>query len=115
MWMPCAGSALICAKRCPRPELIGRESEVVYPQEVFNTSETNTGARVGRYRIAVNFKTKRKFHMEHGIVMVFHSLRPFLARTIPPMDRWPSGRRYFMEEMEKQYIEVPSTVFGTAY
>jgi len=97
-----------------RPEMIGRESEVVYPQEVFNTSETNTGARVGRYRIAVNFKTKRKFHMEHGVVMVFHSLRPFLARTIPPMDRWPSGRRYFQEEMEKQYIEIPSTVLGTA-
>jgi len=97
-----------------RPELIGRQSEVIYPQEVFNTSETNTGARVGRYRAALDFRVKRRFCMEHGVVFVVHALRPFLARTKVPLDRSIQTRHWFMEEAEKPFREVASTWLGTA-
>ena len=97
-----------------RPEMIGRQSEVIYPQEVFNTSETNTGSRVGRYRAALDFRVKRRFCMEHGVVFVVHSLRPFLARTRVTMDRSMMARHWFMEEPDKQFREVQSTWLGTA-
>lgn len=97
-----------------RPELLGRASEVVYPQEVFNTSDISTGARVGRYRVALNFQMKRKFCMEHGYVIIMHSLRPFLARTLPPFHTQVAARRLFMEEMEKAYQETNSQLLGTA-
>lgn len=98
-----------------RPEMLARSSEVVYPQEVFNTSETNTGARVGRYRIAVNFDIRRKFCMEHGYVFVLHCLRPFLSRALPPIDRMiGSARHWYMEEQEKPFREVGSVFLGTS-
>lgn len=97
-----------------RPEMIARTSEVVYPQEVFVTAETNTGTRVGRYRVAVDLSVKRKFCMEHGVVFVVHALRPFLARTRMPLDRSIAGRHWFMEEMEKPFREIASTFIGTA-
>lgn len=98
-----------------RPELIARQSEIVYPQEVFNTSDTDTGARVGRYRIAINFDVRRKFCMEHGHIFVCHALRPFLGK-IPgaPVDRSMMTRRFFMEEMDKPFVEVSSVNVGTA-
>lgn len=97
-----------------RPVLLARTSEVVYPQEVFNTSDISTGSRVGRYRIALDFKVRRHFAMEHGFIMVFHALRPFLARSLVPLERFTDQRHFFMEEMEKAYREVNSQLIGTA-
>lgn len=96
------------------PQLLHRESEIIYPQEVFNTSDINTGTRVGRYRAAVNVKVKRKFCMEHGYIFAVHALRPFLARSRPPFDRNIATRHWFMEEAEKPYREVFSNTIGTA-
>lgn len=97
-----------------KPEMLKRSSEIVYPQEVFNTSDIQTGARVGRYRVAVDFKVPRFFSMEHGYVIVLHSLRPFLARTYPAFDRSFVTRHWFMEEMDKAFREIPSINVGTA-
>lgn len=96
-----------------RPEMIYRSSEIVYPQEVYNTSDIGTGSRVGRYRVALNCKTKRKFCMEHGYVFFVHAIRPFLARSRPPLDRNLGGRHWFMEEPEKAFREVASNLVGT--
>lgn len=96
-----------------RPELLLRKSEVVYPQEVFNMSETGTGARVGRYRVAIDISSRRFFSMEHGYIFACHSVRPFLARNITPLERFQTARHFWMEEMEKQYREVVSSQLGT--
>jgi len=95
-----------------RPELLARQSEVIYPQEVFNTSDINTGSRVGRFRMALNFNVKRKFCMEHGIIVVLHSLRPFLARARTPFEASLTQRHWWMEEQEKAYREVNTVVIG---
>lgn len=97
-----------------RPQLLKRTSEVVYPQEVFNTSDTGTGTRVGRYRVSLNFDTRKFFSMEHGYVFVCHAVRPFLARTIVPLERTVGARHYYMEEMEKPFREIASLNIGTA-
>lgn len=98
-----------------RPELLHRSSEVVYPQEVFNTSDTGLGDRVGRFRVAVNFATKRKFCMEHGHILVFHCLKPLLARALgAPFDRTLASREVFMEEQQQPFREISSLNVGTA-
>lgn len=97
-----------------QPEMFYSSSEIVYPQETYNTSETGTGGRVGRYRVALNCNPKRIFCQEHGYVFVLHALRPFLARTMAPLERNFASRRYFMEEAEKAYVETPTTLVGVA-
>lgn len=97
-----------------QPEMFYSASEVVYPQEVFNTSETGTGNRVGRYRVALSVNPKRIFCQEHGYVFVLHALRPFLGNVRPPLERACSTRRFFMEEAEKPFVEIASLNLGTA-
>lgn len=97
-----------------QPEMFYSASEVVYPQEVFNTSETGTGSRVGRYRVAIGCNPKRIFCQEHGYVFVIHALRPFLSRLLMPLERQAVTRRFFMEEAEKKFYEIPSNFVGTA-
>jgi len=97
-----------------QPEMIGMKSEVIYPQEIMNTSDINTGARVGRFRASVQYNSKRIFCPEHGYVFVMHALRPFLSRTLPPAERNFFGRNKMMEESSERYDERVSTSFGTA-
>lgn len=97
-----------------RPELIGRSSEVVYPQEVFNTSDINTGSRVGRYRVAIDFKSKRFFSMEHGTIIAMSCVRPFIARGVPLFEKSVLDRASYLETHAKEYREWPMENFGTS-
>jgi len=97
-----------------QPEMFYSGSELVYPQEVFNTSDIATGGRVGRYRVALSVNPKRIYCQEHGYVFVLHALRPLLARNIAPIERCVTGRSTFMEEPEKPWREVPTTYAGVA-
>lgn len=97
-----------------QPEMFYSGSEVVYPQEVFNTSETGTGSRVGRYRVSLSVNPKRIFCQEHGYVFVLHCLRPFLARAFAPVERNFLSRQTFLEESEKQYREIERQLIGVA-
>ena len=97
-----------------RPVMIGRSAEVVYPQEVFNTSDTGTGTRVGRYRVAINFQPKKHFAVEHGFVISLHAIRPFLGRTILPLSRQLMDRRLLLEDMDKKYQELLPSGVGYA-
>lgn len=97
-----------------RPVMIGRSAEVVYPQEVFNTSDTGTGNRVGRYRIAVKFQPKKHFAVEHGYIISLHALRPFLGRPILPLGRQLLDRRLLLEDNDKEWMELLPTGLGYA-
>ncbi len=97
-----------------QPEMFHSSSEIVYPQETYNTSETGTGGRVGRYRVSISVNPKRIFCQEHGYVFVLHALRPFLARNLAPLERTWSFRRVFMEQADKSHSEAVSTLIGTA-
>jgi len=106
------------------PVLLKSSSEVVYPQEIFNTSGSSAvgsdadplglGGRVGRYRVAINFTSSRRFAMEHGVVFTLHAIRPFLGRNLIPLSRAILDRRLLLEEFDKNYHEIVSTLAGTA-
>jgi hypothetical protein len=61
-----------------RPEFLGTKSQLVGPQQVANTSATNTGQEVARFsaKIACGFKSKH--FAEHGYIIGLASFRPIL-------------------------------------
>ena len=78
-----------------RPEFLGTKSMKVGPQQVANTSSTNTGQEVARFQAKIKCGFKGKHFAEHGYIVGVASFRPMIigdergaADAVPTGGSW---------------------------
>jgi hypothetical protein len=94
-----------------RPEFLGTKSMMVGPQQVANTSNTNTGQEVARYSAKLKCGFKGKHFAEHGYIIGVASFRPMLiAQNRGCSDALPTGGDWIDSFYSADNLQTKDTV-----